>query len=239
MIILYCVCTVVLLFLLYGIIPTIFIRLFAVRIIKNGPTERKEFFLTFDDGPHPVYTPQLLDLLKSYNVPAAFFIVGERAEREPELLKRMSNEGHTVGIHHQTHSNSWLLTPGKLKKEISRCATVIQQATGKKADFYRPPWGRFNLFSLLLAREYQIIMWSSITGDWKAGQGKDKLAAKLKKSLHSGCIYLLHDNGENPGADDEAPSVMLEALRGFLEYAQRQGYIGMPLEELKNTNKRG
>ncbi|SDN36051.1 Peptidoglycan/xylan/chitin deacetylase, PgdA/CDA1 family [Fictibacillus solisalsi] len=239
MIIVYCICTVVFLFLLYGLIPTVCIRLFSVGIIKKGTTERKGFFLTFDDGPHAVYTPQLLDLLKSYNVPAAFFIVGERAEREPELLKRMSKEGHTVGIHHQTHSNSWFLTPGKLKREISKCAAVIQHATGKKANFYRPPWGRFNLFSLLLSREYQVIMWSSITGDWKAGQGKAKLAAKLKKGLHSGCIYLLHDNGENPGADDVAPSVMLQALRDFLEYARSQGYIGLPLEELKNTNKRG
>jgi peptidoglycan/xylan/chitin deacetylase (PgdA/CDA1 family) len=152
----------------------------------------------------------------------------------------MSKEGHTVGIHHQTHSNSWLLTPGKLKKEISKCASVIQQATGEKASFYRPPWGRFNLFSLPISKEYHVVMWSSITGDWKAEQGKDKLAAKLKKDLRSGCIYLLHDNGENSGADDEAPSVMLQALREFLDYAKSQGYIGMSLEELKNTNnKRG
>ncbi|MDN4075806.1 polysaccharide deacetylase family protein [Fictibacillus terranigra] len=219
-------------FFCYAIIPTVLIRVFSIGIMKSG-NNQFQIALTFDDGPHPEYTEKLLDLLGSYQASAAFFIVGERAQSHPHLLDRMCREGHAIGIHHQTHSNSWFLLPYRLREEIGSCASVIKKITGKDPLYYRPPWGRFNLFSLTAARKYQTIMWSSISQDWKASQGKEKLAERLKRDLGRGKIYLLHDNGDNPGADEEAPAVMLEALREFLEFAQQKGYRFVSLDELK------
>ncbi|UZJ78264.1 polysaccharide deacetylase family protein [Fictibacillus sp. KU28468] len=238
MIIVLIVSLLLLLFLCYGMLPTVLIRTFSLRIMKSGDKDFR-IALTFDDGPHPVYTEKLLDLLRSYHASAAFFVVGERAQRYPHLVERMSKEGHAVGIHHQTHSNSWFLLPHRLREEISGCAQSIKKITGNAPMYYRPPWGRFNLFSLSASRAYKTIMWSSINEDWKASQGKEKLAERLKKDLGGGRIFLLHDSGDNPGADDEAPAVMLEALREFLEFAQQKGYRFVSLEEIKKNNERG
>lgn len=225
-----------LLFLCYGVLPTLIIRIFSIKILKRGRM-KQAISLTFDDGPHPVYTAELLDLLSKYRARATFFVVGERAQRYPELVQRMINEGHEVGIHHQTHSNSWLLSPKKLRSEIENCASAIQKITGRMPQYYRPPWGRFNLVTLSVARRYENIMWSSINADWKASQGVNKLSEGLTKDLTDGCIYLLHDSGENPGADEDAPAVMIQALRKFLDEAMSEGYRIVPLEEMKKTNR--
>ncbi|EIT85986.1 polysaccharide deacetylase [Fictibacillus macauensis ZFHKF-1] len=207
----------------YGVLYTIIVRVFSYRMLKKGKMNA-EIALTFDDGPDPIYTEQLLDLLKEYDAKATFFVVGERAQRYPVLLQRMIKEGHSIGIHHYHHSNSWFLTPWKLRQEIEQCAKVITEATGKKPVYYRPPFGRFNMTSMHVAKEYHIVMWSSIHQDWKVSQGKERLYASLSNDLAPGTIYLLHDNGDNPGADQEAPAVMLEALRPFLAHATEQGY---------------
>ncbi len=223
------------LFLLYGILPTVFLRIFIIGMVKKGEN-RQTLALTFDDGPHPFYTPRVLDLLKKYDVKATFFVVAEKAVKHHELIKRMHQEGHTVGIHHYNHTNSWFLTPLATKREIHESAKIIRNLIGVRPSFYRPPYGRFNVFTMWFARDYSIVLWSAIFQDWKKGQDSINLKERLVGRLSDGQIYLLHDDGENNGADSDAPEQMIEALRGFLPYLRSNGFRGVSLEEHLNIH---
>lgn len=196
----------------YSVGATLFERLYNPRIIRSIPTHNT-IYLTFDDGPHPVYTPALLDLLKKYDATATFFVVGELAEKYPHILQRMVKEGHTIGIHHYTHTSSWQLTPYQLQRQIEKTAQVIEQATTIVPILYRPPWGHFNLATRQIAKKYDVILWSHIFKDWKL---HDNHLAQLHEPIEDGAILLLHDNGDTKGADQQAPESMLLQLKRFL-----------------------
>ncbi|MGG3467916.1 polysaccharide deacetylase family protein [Neobacillus pocheonensis] len=220
-----------LLFLIYSILPTVIIRICGLGITKRVKTEA--IALTFDDGPNPIYTPQLLDLLKKYGVKATFFVVGSKVKTYPDIIKRMSQEGHTIGIHHYEHISSWVLTPFHLKKQLLMTEKAIKECTNEEVTFYRPPWGSFNLFSLLLGAKYKVIMWSHIFGDWKAEKGKNGLTEQLLKATEPGSILLLHDCGETLGADQEAPYYMLKGLDIYLHENIKKGLKFTTLKDLQ------
>ncbi|WP_349410071.1 polysaccharide deacetylase family protein [Pseudalkalibacillus sp. SCS-8] len=210
------------LFLFYGIVPTVLFRTKSIGLIKRGP-HRRSVALTFDDGPNPTYTPVLLDLLKQYNCKATFFVVAQKAEKYPELVRRMVNEGHTIGIHHYTHTDSWFLSPFATRQEILDSTRVIERVSGVKPRFYRPPFGRLNIFTYMFAKDYDIVLWSSIFQDWKK-QDHEKLKSKMMDGLEEGAIFLLHDDGANPKADSDAPDTTIKALSRFIPEALSIGY---------------
>ncbi|TYR81704.1 polysaccharide deacetylase family protein [Priestia megaterium] len=218
-------------FLCYTVGASALYRRFASSVIIKGAKKHK-ISLTFDDGPNPVYTPKLLDLLKQYDMKATFFVVGTIAEQHPHILQRMVKEGHEVAIHHHRHISAWLLTPSQLKKEIQLCSQAIERITGKKPQFYRPPWGHLNVSSIVMASPYQVVIWSGIFGDWSLKTTTATLIEQLKSHLESGSIYVLHDNGDTLGADEKAPEQMIEALKEFIPYAKQQGYTSETLQEL-------
>lgn len=224
---------VVLLFLSYGAVPTVIIRVFEKGITKRIPT--KEMALTFDDGPNPKYTPQLLDVLKKYDVKATFFVVGENVQKYPEIIKRMSNEGHTIGIHSYEHISSWIMSPFRLKKQLEMTEKAITECTGEKVSFYRPPWGHFNLFTLIVSKKYTKIMWSYIFGDWKVDKAKNGLLDELRNSANEGVIFVLHDNGDTLGAEKEAPAYMIRNLELFLKESKEKNRRFITLKELERN----
>lgn len=124
----------------YGVVPTIVIRKKRVLLFREG-TAPDCLALTFDDGPDPYYTPKLLDLLKKHGVKATFFVVGRKAERYPDIVRRMVEEGHEVGIHNYRHISNWLVPPFWLDWGVRRAAAAIERATGQRPIYYRPPWG--------------------------------------------------------------------------------------------------
>jgi peptidoglycan-N-acetylglucosamine deacetylase len=203
------------LFLIYAILPTILIRATSWGITKRINSD--SIAITFDDGPNPEYTPQLLDLLKKYDVKASFFVVGSKVKANPDIIKRMSQEGHTIGIHHYNHISSWILSPFHLKKQLQLTEQAIQDCTNEKVTFYRPPWGHFNISSLRLSKRYKVILWSNIFGDWKEAKGKNGLIKQLLQVTEAGSVLLLHDCGETLGADSLAPHYMLKSLEIYLQ----------------------
>ncbi|REB08644.1 polysaccharide deacetylase family protein [Sporosarcina sp. BI001-red] len=207
-----------LLYSLYTYVTTLFIRVtsFGIRKKVRGG---KGIALTFDDGPNPLYTPKLLDLLARYHIRAVFFVVGKHAERYPEIIQRMYAEGHSVGIHHYEHVSTWRLTPKQTHQQIQYTANVIKKITGSEPTFYRPPWGRFNLATLTVSRPFIPIMWTHILGDWKIRTCDETLSERLRAIPPDGSIVVLHDDGSNPGADDEAPAHMLRVLESFIQEA--------------------
>ncbi|PLT35686.1 polysaccharide deacetylase family protein [Bacillus sp. V5-8f] len=218
------------LFILYTIIPTVLIRTRKIGITKRL-MEQKALALTFDDGPDPVYTIQLLDLLKTYGAKATFFVVGHKVQRHPEIIKRMHEEGHTVGIHHYNHVSSWILTPSALRKQLKLTEQAIHDCIKEEVSFYRPPWGHFNIFTLLVSKKYNVIMWSDIFSDWKVRACKTTLLNRLRTATRPGSILLLHDSGETFGADQEAPRYMIEKLEIFLKESKKSGSVFISMEE--------
>lgn len=207
--------------LIYGVLPTIWIRSTGNGVIQHISTDAVA--LTFDDGPNPVYTKQLLCLLKKYDVKATFFVVGSKVEQHPEIIKQMHEEGHVIGIHHYKHVSNWFISPFRLKKELKKTEKAIMQCTNDEVIFYRPPWGHLNLFTLWIASAYQIVIWSDIFGDWKIKKSKTRLLENLRAATKNGSVFVLHDCGQTAGAETEAPKYMLEKLEVYLLEQKKKG----------------
>ncbi|MGW8959591.1 polysaccharide deacetylase family protein [Paenibacillus sp. NPDC055715] len=205
----------------YAFIPALVSRMFGFRVFRRGKSEQ-EYALTFDDGPDPVYTPQLLDLLKRFDAKATFFVVGIHAEKHLELLKRMHDEGHLIGIHNYVHKSNWLMRPATVKRQIARTEAIIRRVTGEGTTFYRPPWGIVNFFDISNSNGRRIVLWSSMFGDWKAKIGATQLTERMIKKLRGGEVMLLHDCGTTLGADAGAPQNMLIALEKLLVVAHER-----------------
>lgn len=200
----------------YAFIPGFVSRVFGFRVFRRGLAKR-EVALTFDDGPDPEYTPRLLDLLNSYGAKATFFVVGSHAEKNPELIRRMHEEGHTLGIHNYVHRSNWIMSPRTVKRQVQRTSDIIESITGERPVYYRPPWGIVNVFDFAQLRHMQIVLWTSMFGDWKEKVGAENLYRKMRERLAPGQVFLLHDRGDTFGADPGAPAQTIEALERILK----------------------
>ncbi|KAA9005369.1 polysaccharide deacetylase family protein [Paenibacillus spiritus] len=221
----------------YAFIPGLITRIFGYRVFRRG-VGVKDYALTFDDGPDPEYTPRLLDLLKEHDAKATFFVVGAHAERHPELIRRMHDEGHLIGIHNYVHKSNWIMRPGTVRKQIQRTDDIIHSITGQRSIYYRPPWGIVNLFDFSKRRQVRIILWSAMFGDWKEKLGAKKLTAKLLSRLNPGEVMLLHDCGRTLGADPKAPANMLTALKTMLEEADKRGLKSIRVDEMIRASEK-
>jgi peptidoglycan-N-acetylglucosamine deacetylase len=158
----------------------------------------RESALTFDDGPHPQFTAPVLDLLGIYGIKATFFVVGSAAEAYPELLRRMVDEGHTVGSHTQTHRELPSLGREELEWELHRCREVIAAGGGGDTRLVRPPRGRMDIKSLYRATvmHYTVVHWSKTFSDYLR-DGTEPLLRRLRAdSLQPRDIALFHDNNQ-------------------------------------------
>lgn len=216
---------------LYAFIPGLITRIFGFRVFKHGISQ-KEFALTFDDGPDPKYTPQLLDLLKRHGAKGTFFLVGSNAEKYPELIKRIHEEGHLIGTHNYVHKTNWLMGPAAVKKQIQKTNKIIFDVTGVHSTYYRPPWGIVNLFDFANRGNTQIVLWSAMFGDWRLKVGAERLTKRMMKKLRGGEVFLLHDCGATLGANVGAPAEMLTALERVLTEADRRGLRSIRIDEL-------
>lgn len=161
-------------------------------------TEEKVLYLTFDAGYENGCTSQILDTLKKHNVPAAFFLVGNYLETQPELVCRMVEEGHTVGNHTYSHPDmSAIAEEASFQAELQRNEALYQQVTGQEmAKLYRPPQGKFCEENLRMAQSlgYRTVFWSLAYVDWYEDDQPTKEGAfeKLIPRLHPGAVVLLH-----------------------------------------------
>ncbi len=165
------------------------------RFMTRGPTSTAEVALTFDDGPHPEHTPRLLDALAAHEITATFFVVGREAEQHPELIRRISDEGHTLGHHSWTHSEPALTSSATLLAEVGRTVALLASITGLVSDRFRPPKGKLSaakLLGLLRARQ-RIALWSLDPRDY-ALTDTAALATWVRATVpNAGDIVLLHD----------------------------------------------
>ena len=163
----------------------------------HGTCGQKVLYLTFDAGFENGYTPKLLDTLKENNVPAAFFLVGTYLKSNPELIKRMVDEGHIIGNHSMKHADMTKKTAEAFKAELRQFEEVYESIIGAPMPkYYRPPEGVFNECNLIAASEagYKTVLWSATYVDWDTKKQPTKAYAfeKLLPRLHPGAIILLH-----------------------------------------------
>ncbi len=166
--------------------------------LYTGDTAKKVLYLTFDAGYDNGYTAGILDTLKKHNVPAAFFVVGNFLETQPELTKRMVAEGHIVGNHTYHHPDmSKFATAADFAKELTSLETKFKEITGADMPkFYRPPQGKYSEENLkqAAAAGYKTVFWSLAYVDWYVDDQPtaDEAFAKLLPRTHAGAVVLLH-----------------------------------------------
>ena len=195
-------------------------------------SDSKKAYLTFDDGPTTKATAKILDILKEEDVKATFFVVSTFMKTNPELVKRMVDEGHIVGNHTMTHPNmSKMSTMEDFKSEIEPMEEMYKEITGKDMKkFYRPPQGVYSELNLKMAHElgYKTIFWSLAYVDWYQDKqpSKEEAFNKLIPRLHNGAIILLHSTSKTNA----------EILDELIQKIKQEGYEFSDLEELTGTN---
>lgn len=154
---------------------------------------KKTIALTFDDGPHPKYTPEILDILDQYDVKATFFVIGTNAEGYPDIIKREIESGHEIGNHTYTHTGLPSMNDEKLTEELSSCEKAIE-AVGYTPYYFRPPEGKYDEEDLeTIARfGYSVVLWSVDTEDW-SGVSTDHIVNAVRQGIKDGGIILCHD----------------------------------------------
>ena len=193
-----------------------------------GNPEEKVIYLTFDAGYENGHTSAILDTLKKHNVPAAFFLVGHYLKENPDLVRRMVSEGHTVGNHTMHHPDMSRITDkAAFQKELDDLANLYREITGEDLPrYYRPPQGIYSQENLELAKElgYKTVFWSLAYADWdnQNQPTRDFALKKLNSRLHNGAVVLLHSTSRTNG------EILDELLTGWEE----MGYRFAPISEL-------
>ncbi len=169
--------------------------LFFRNVVSRG--DPAGIYLTFDDGPDPVFTPKILDLLEHYNCHATFFVTGRKAEKHPDIVRAANDAGHTIGSHGYTHRSFLFAGRHAVLDEINRSASVISDITGFDAGFFRPPHGLFkpSLPSLLKGLGMKLVLWSLSPADFVANP-PTVLERRIVRRVRAGDIVLLHDGGK-------------------------------------------
>lgn len=191
------------------------------RFLWRLPEDRRSVALTFDDGPHPIYTPMLLDLLAAVDIKATFFLIGEHVKRHPHLARRMVEEGHGIGGHTVAHREVIGLGKQELQSELEQCRALIRDASGADSLLFRPPRGKLDGASIhrICRSGYCLVHWSKTYSDYR----QDGLAPLMSR-MHADPpaardVVLLHDHNAHT----------VEALSRLMPEWRRNGLVFTPL----------
>jgi peptidoglycan/xylan/chitin deacetylase (PgdA/CDA1 family) len=183
-----------------------------------APPHPGELALTFDDGPNPVWTPRLLDLLANHDVRATFFLVGSRAQAQPALVRQIAAAGHLIGNHSWSHLNLALCSARRIDEELSLTSQTLEQIAGAPIRYFRPPFGARRPEVLRIARRLGLIpvLWNAMTSDWK-NPSSDSITTQLTRKidrLHRqgrAANVVLHDGSHSDPTANRAPSIAAAA----------------------------
>jgi peptidoglycan/xylan/chitin deacetylase (PgdA/CDA1 family) len=185
-------------------------------LLRRGNPVRNQIALTIDDGPDSLYTPQILDIFQRYGVRATFFVVGRCAERYPDIVRRMAEEGHEVGNHSYSHPYFHRLSWKAATEEIGMTCSVLDVVLATKCRLFRPPFGKLSTRSLIpawLANQH-VVMWNVDLKDYRATTAQ--VEAQLDRTpLSSGDIILYH--GTSDASLQALPYVVEAALANARE----------------------
>jgi peptidoglycan/xylan/chitin deacetylase (PgdA/CDA1 family) len=179
-----------------------------------APRKPGELALTFDDGPNPVWTPRLLNILGDHQAHATFFLIGRFAQAEPALVRRIHAEGHLIGNHSWLHPNLAVTRTARVRAELTQTRDAIEQITGTAVRWFRPPFGGKRPAVLRIARELGMtpVLWNAMTNDWSdpsADRIANRLSAHIDRHQQRGWAtnIVLHDGGHLALDANRGPSV--------------------------------
>lgn len=223
---------------LYTLVPTFLARVCGLGALCSI-SGKGNVAITFDDGPDPLYTPQVLEQLKKHEVKACFFVLGEMVVHHPELAKKIVEEGHDIGCHGLQHKIAWTLSPGASLRQIKDSYKIIQEKAGVVPIAFRPPWGLVNaLFYLYNWLGNKIVLWSYMSWDWSKGATAEEITRRSLAGIKDGTILVLHDSDRVTGAAPGSPLRMLEALPEIVKGIRDRGFNIVPLNKIINNNTR-
>ncbi|HSQ89642.1 polysaccharide deacetylase family protein [Romboutsia sp.] len=199
-------------------------------IIKKGNDNEKVIALTFDDGPDEDFTPQVLDILKKYNVKATFFVVGEKIGWNPKLLKREYDEGHEIGNHTFTHINVSKRGYEEIDKEITKTQKSIKKVIGEEPILFRPPYRAISkdMCSIIKEKNMNIVLWSNLDArDW-SNPGVYYIVNTITSKVQNGNIILLHDYNNLRNSKSQT----IQALDVVIPKLKEMGYNFVTVSQL-------
>ena len=181
-------------------------------------TSTPDIHLTFDDGPHPLSTRIILNVLKSKNAKATFFLLGKNVQTYPAITRQILAEGHTIGNHSFDHPIMILRSKRFVVDQLSKTENAIAAATSTKPRLFRPPYGFLDQWTAKIARQmgYEIVMWTTDPADFRQSPTK-QIVQRATSSAHGGSIILLHDN-------DATFDKIGEVLTGVLDHLSQRGF---------------
>ena len=184
------------------------------------PVETPKIARTFDDGPSAAWTPALLDGLKERGVKATFFLIGENADKNPEIVKRMAEEGHLIGNHTYHHVELTKVSENEARLELADTSAVIVRITGKEPEYMRPPFGAWQR---KLEQEIQMlpVLWTIDPLDWTT-ENQDEIVNKVVTEAEENDIILLHDCYKSS----------IEAGLRIVDILQEEGFMFVTVDEL-------
>ncbi|MEN6370546.1 MAG: polysaccharide deacetylase family protein [Armatimonadota bacterium] len=192
-------------------------------ILMRGPVSQRQVALTFDDGPHPLFTKRILTILDEYNVKATFFLVGEMAERYPALVRAEVADGHSIGNHTYHHVNVTKIPTGYIATEIGACDEVLESITGKSVHLFRPPGGDYNdnVAEVCEALNHTMVLWTDDPGDY-ADPGVGVIDQRVLETVSNGGIILIHDGVQQT----------IDTLPYILQVLKDRGYQFVTIDEM-------
>lgn len=193
------------------------------RKLFRGDPSLRQVALTFDDGPHPAYTPRLLEILERYHAPATFFLVGEMAARYPDLVRAELAAGHDLGNHTFHHVNLTRIPDEDIAAEIRACGDVLTSITGSRPHLFRPPGGDYDRRVAEVAETlgYTMVLWTDDPGDY-ASPGDRLIEQRVLQRIGNGGIVLIHDGVEET----------IEILPQILQALHDRGYGFVTIDEM-------
>jgi peptidoglycan/xylan/chitin deacetylase (PgdA/CDA1 family) len=205
---------------------------FWIETLARSPRSVRAVTLTFDDGPDAHFTPRVLDILEAKGVPATFFVVGERAERHPDVIRRAHDMGHVLGNHSHTHSLRFhFLHEAGLRREIGACNHAIRSAIGREPRLFRPPHGVKTpaLGDVLAAQGMTPVGWQVRGMDYLFRDPR-RIARRIVERAVDGGVLLLHDGGGLQGSEDR--SATIQALPLVIDGLRARGFTFLRIDQL-------
>ena len=185
----------------------------------------KVLFLTFDDGPIPEATPEVLELLKKFNAKATFFCIGDNVTKHKEIYRKILDEGHSTGNHTFHHLNGWKYNKASYLENTILCMQAMQSLNPSLKNYFRPPYGKLRILQYAaLKKDYKIILWDVLPRDWEKERSADSCFEIIKRKAKPGSIIVFHDS-------IKAKDRMLPALRMTLEHYSTLGFRFESLEK--------
>ncbi|MBF0385379.1 MAG: polysaccharide deacetylase family protein [Candidatus Omnitrophica bacterium] len=198
-------------------------------------TDQKKVALTFDDGPSPVWTENILSELKREGIKATFFMIGHHVKKYPEVAKKVAEEGHLIGNHGFAHCVTLYYNPWEIEEEIKYAEQIIKEATGVTTKYYRPPkaWIRKTIKEKVKSLGYHVVLWSLNSKDWVNFNHK-KIVEYIEKHVKNGDIILFHDSGNVFSIEGGARTQTVKAISLLAKTLKHNGFKFVTVEELLN-----